>query len=100
MRHRSRRLLVVVGTLEEQRGKLPLSDLLTCKLNGVGVAQGADFYEAVTGQLPVRNLRPSSLIFAPGFRKPRFFTSTRRVVEFVLAFIGFVLSLPVTISER
>ena len=68
----------VVVALEEQRGKLPLSDLLACKMKGIAVAQGADFYEAVTGQLPVRNLRPSSLIFAPGFRKPRFFHATRR----------------------
>ena len=85
----------VVVALEEQRGKLPLADLLACKLNGVGIAQGADFYEVVTGQLPVRNLRPSSLIFAPGFRKPRFFHSTRRVVEFVLAFLGLAVSLPI-----
>ena len=85
----------VVVALEEQRGKLPLSDLLACKLKGVGIAQGADFYEIVTGQLPVRNLRPSSLIFAPGFRKPRFFNSTRRVVEFVLALFGLVVSLPI-----
>ena len=85
----------VVVALEEQRGKLPLSDLLACKLKGVGIAQGADFYEVVTGQLPVRNLRPSSLIFAPGFRKPLFFNSTRRVVEFVLALFGLVVSLPI-----
>ena len=85
----------VVVALEEQRGKLPLSELLSCKLKGVGVAQGADFYEVVTGQLPVRNLRPSSLIFAPGFRKPRFFNSTRRVVEFLMAAVGLVLSVPI-----
>ena len=85
----------VVVALEEQRGKLPLSDLLACKLKGVSIAQGADFYEVVTGQLPVRNLRPSSLIFAPGFRKPRFFHSTRRVVELVLAFLGLAVLLPI-----
>ena len=85
----------VVVALDEQRGKLPLSGLLQCKLKGVGVAQGADFFEVVTGQLPVRTLRPSSLIFTPGFRKPRFFGSTRRVLEFTLAFAGLVLSLPI-----
>lgn len=85
----------VVVALEEQRGKLPLADLLTCKLRGVAVAQGADFYEVVTGQLPVRNLRPSSLIFAPGFRKPRFFNTTRRVAEFLVALVGLIITLPV-----
>jgi sugar transferase (PEP-CTERM system associated) len=85
----------VVVALEEQRGKLPLADLLACKLKGVGIAQGSEFFEVVTGQLPVRNLRPSSLIFAPGFRKPRFFNTTRRVLEFVLASIGLFVSLPI-----
>jgi sugar transferase (PEP-CTERM system associated) len=85
----------VVVALDDQRGVLPLAELLTCKLRGVNVAQSADFFETLTGQLPVRNLRPSSIIFSQGFRKPRFFMTTRRVVEFVLAGVGVVLTSPV-----
>jgi len=85
----------IVVALEEQRGKLPLSELLTLKLRGVRVAQAAEFYEAVTGQLPVRNLRPSTLIFSPGFRRPRFFSASRRLAEVALASVGLVLSTPI-----
>jgi sugar transferase (PEP-CTERM system associated) len=85
----------VVVALDDQRGVLPLSELLACKLRGVGVAQASEFFESLTGQLPVRNLRPSSIIFSPGFRKPRFFVATRSAVEFALAVIGLVLVAPV-----
>jgi sugar transferase (PEP-CTERM system associated) len=85
----------VVVALDDQRGVLPLAELLTCKLRGINVAQSAEFYESLTGQLPVRNLRPSSIIFSQGFRKPRFFTTTRRIVEFALALVGLVLTAPI-----
>jgi sugar transferase (PEP-CTERM system associated) len=85
----------VVVALDDQRGVLPLAELLTCKLRGVNVAQSADFYESLTGQIPVRNLRPSSIIFSQGFRKSRFFMSTRRVGEFVLALLGLVITAPI-----
>jgi sugar transferase (PEP-CTERM system associated) len=87
----------VVVALDDQRGVLPLAELLSCKLRGVNVAQSAEFYESLTGQLPVRHLRPSSIIFSPGFRKPRFFATTRRVVEFSLALIGLVVSAPIVL---
>jgi sugar transferase (PEP-CTERM system associated) len=85
----------VVVALDDQRGVLPLSELLTCKLRGVHVAQSAEFYESLSGQLPVRNLRPSSIIFSQGFRKPRFFMTTRRIVEFALALLGLILTAPI-----
>ena len=85
----------IVVALEDQRGQLPLSELMTCKLRGVRVAQAPEFFESLTGQLPVRNLRPSSIIFSPGFRKPRFFNTTRRVVEFTFALFGLIASAPI-----
>ncbi len=87
----------VVVALDDQRGVLPLSELLTCKLGGVNVAQSTEFYESLTGQLPVRNLRPSSIIFSQGFRKPRFFMTTRRVVEFTFALFGVIVTAPIVL---
>ena len=87
----------VVVALDDQRGVLPLAELMTCKLRGINVAQSAEFFETLTGQLPVRHLRPSSIIFSQGFRKPRFFMTTRRVVEFALALIGVLVTAPVVL---
>ena len=84
----------IVVALEEQRSKLPLSDLLTCKVRGVHVTEASEFFEELTGQLPVRNLRPSALIFSPGFRRPRFFNSTRQAIERAEALVLLVLAIP------
>jgi sugar transferase (PEP-CTERM system associated) len=85
----------VVVALDDQRGVLPLSELLTCKLRGIHVAQATEFFESLTGQLPVRNLRPSAIIFSQGFRKSRFFMTTRRALEFALALVGLVIVAPI-----
>lgn len=86
---------LVVVALEDRRGKLPVSDLLRCRLDGVRVEEAASFYEALTGQIPVRSLRPSWLIFSQGFSKPRLFSSVKRVLEFAVALVGLLVSLPV-----
>jgi FlaA1/EpsC-like NDP-sugar epimerase len=57
----------VIVAIEDRRGKLPLAELLQCKMSGVRVEETPSFYEALTGQIPIRNLRPSWLIFSPGF---------------------------------
>ncbi len=87
----------VVVALEDQRGKMPLYELLSCKLRGVRVEEASSFIESLTGQIPVRSVRPSSLIFSPGFRNARLVRDARRVVELVVATVGFVLSLPLLV---
>jgi len=91
---RQLRVGLVVVALEDRRGKLPVSDLLRCRLDGVRVDEAASFYEALTGQIPVRSLRPSWLIFSQGFSKPRVFSSVKSIIEFVVALWGLVISLP------
>ena len=76
----------LVVALEDRRGKLPLSELLRCKLDGVRVEDSATFFETLTGQLPVRNMHPGWLVFSPGFKRIRLFHSTRRFLEFVWPF--------------
>ena len=49
----------VVVALEDRRGKLPLPELLRCKLDGRRVKEAASFYEMLTGQIPVRMLNPT-----------------------------------------
>ncbi len=93
----NRRVDTVVVAVENRRGKLPLDELLRCKMEGVRVEEAASFYEMLTGQIPVRNLRPSWLIFSNGFRKSDFLSSSKRGVEFLAALAGIVVSLPVMV---
>jgi sugar transferase (PEP-CTERM system associated) len=71
--------------LEDRRGKLPVSALLRCRMEGVRVEEATGFYERLTGKILVKNLRPSWLVFSQGFNKPRLLRNSKRVVEFLAA---------------
>jgi FlaA1/EpsC-like NDP-sugar epimerase len=66
---RARNVDRVVVSLAEARGMLPMEKLLEMKLDGVSFDYLASVYEEYTGKIAVENLRPSWLIFSPGFRK-------------------------------
>ena len=59
----------VIVALGEKRGRLPIRELLQCRLDGVEVIDGNSFIEMLTGKLIVRNLNPGWLIFSEGFHK-------------------------------
>jgi len=84
----------IIVALEERRGKFPEDQLLNCKVRGIPVEDGIEFYEHLTGRLQVENLRPSTLIFSSGFKKSKLTKWTKRVVGFSLSFIGLTLLSP------
>ncbi len=84
----------IVVALEDGRGKLPISQLLQCRVNGVRVEESPSFYETLTGQIQVRNLRPSWLIFSPGFSKSRMLRSYKGISDFFLSLVGLVILTP------
>jgi sugar transferase (PEP-CTERM system associated) len=76
---------LIVVALDDRRGRLPVDDLLQCRVSGIQVEDAPTFYERLTGKLLVSDLRPSWLVFSPGFREPRLLLVSRRAGEFVLA---------------
>jgi len=84
----------IIVALEERRGKFPEDQLLSCRMRGIPVEDGIEFYEHLTGRLQVESLRPSVLIFSNGFKKSKLTMWTKRVVGFSLSFIGLVLLSP------
>lgn len=58
---------LVVVALQDRRRRLPVNDLLRCRLDGIGVKEGEEIYERITGKISVAGLRPSFLIFNEGF---------------------------------
>jgi sugar transferase (PEP-CTERM system associated) len=85
----SQRVSLIVVGLDDRRGKLPISELLQCRLAGVRVEEANGLFERLTGRIIVRNLRPSWLVFSQGFNKPRFLRSSKRISE--LAWAGLML---------
>jgi sugar transferase (PEP-CTERM system associated) len=84
----------IIVALEERRGKFPEDQLLSCKMRGIPVEDGIEFYEHLTGRLQVESLRPSVLIFSDGFKKSKLMMWTKRVTGFTLSLIGLILLSP------
>jgi exopolysaccharide biosynthesis polyprenyl glycosylphosphotransferase len=68
--------------------------LLRCRMAGVRVMEAASLFEGLSGRIPLRDLRPSRLIFSGGFNKPRAMASAKRAAEALLAAALLALVLP------
>jgi sugar transferase (PEP-CTERM system associated) len=91
---RARNVDRVVVSLAEARGMLPMEKLLDMKLDGVTFDHLASVYEEYTGKIAVENLRPSWLIFSPGFRKSRVLSAAKRFIDVIAAALGLVIAAP------
>jgi len=87
---------VVVAVADRRRG-LPLDALLRVRLNGVEVAEEAQIHEDIAGKIPVEDLRPSWMIFSKGFKNSLLRHYSKRIFDLVVAFVGIVCSLPVSV---
>jgi sugar transferase (PEP-CTERM system associated) len=87
-------LTSIVVALEDFRGRLPVAELMQCKMAGIRVLDAPTFFERLTGKILVKSLRPSWFVFSEGFNKPRLFRKTKRVLEFAVAFLCLVLVSP------
>ena len=89
------RIVVAMG---ERRGQLPTDGLLRLSLAGeVSIEEGASFYERVTGRVSLNMIRPSWLIFSGRGRQARLTTISRNIVHWLVALVGFLLSIPIMV---
>ena len=84
----------IIVALEERRGMFPQCQLLECKMRGIVIEEGIEFYEHLTGKLQVESLRPSFLIFSDGFKKSELSMGLKRITGFILSLIGLILLSP------
>ncbi len=89
----------IVVAVEDRRGQFPTEELLNLSLSGrAAVEESACYYERLTGKIATDMLRPSWLIFSSGSRFSDIAHHTRRIVNFALAAVGFLLSLPIMLA--
>jgi len=88
----------IIVALEERRGKFPDAQLLECKMRGIAIEEGIEFYEHLTGRLQVESLRPSFLIFSGGFKKSKLAMLMKRVTGFTLSLVGLILFSPIILA--
>ena len=87
---------IVVG-FKEKRHIFPIRELLQCRVEGIEIIDGNDFYENLTGKLTVAALNPSWLIFSEGFQKSHARRVLKRSTDLVLSILLLILCLPVII---
>lgn len=86
---------IVVAVKERRGGKMPLRELLDCRLYGVIVMDISSYYERMLGQIRLDALKAGWLIFGDGFRQGILRTITKRIFDIVVATILLILALPV-----
>jgi sugar transferase (PEP-CTERM system associated) len=84
----------IVVALKEQRGTLPVRELIKCRIAGIDVLDGNTFYEMLTGKLIVEQLNPGWLIFSEGFLKSGSQRIVKRSVDILLSLSMLVVLTP------
>ena len=85
---------LIVVAQEDRRKRLPVEMLLRCRMAGVRVVEAANLFEGLSGRIPLRDLRPSWLIFSGGFHKPPVLAGVKRFGETAVAAVLLVLTAP------
>jgi sugar transferase (PEP-CTERM system associated) len=82
----------IVVTMSEQRGDLPMEQLVACRFKGVRIENGVGFYERLTKKIPLEGLKPSYFVFQGGFRWPS--DSAKRSLDVLLALLALAITTP------
>lgn len=91
----SRKVDRVVVELQDRRGQLPIDALLKLKTQNIRIEEAASLYERVTGKIAVENLKPSWMIFNPGFELSRRHVMATRILSVLLSLSALLILAPV-----
>src|SRR3974390_387644 len=84
----------IIVTMGDRRGKLNVGELLKLKASGVQIHDGPEYYETVTGKIPLESLRLSWLLFSPGFHVRPALRLYKRIFSLAFGSLGVVLRSP------
>ncbi len=89
---------VVVAVSERRGGRMPMRELLDCKLQGVRVVDVATHFEKTLGQIRLDSLSAGWLIFGDGFGHGMVRAVVKRIFDIVCATILIILAMPVMLA--
>jgi sugar transferase (PEP-CTERM system associated) len=90
--HGVRRVVITMG---DRRGKMQVQKLLRLKTRGVYIQDGPEYYESITGKIPLDSLRLSWLLFSPGFHVRAALRLYKRVFSLLLSSLAIVITSPI-----
>ncbi len=85
---------IVVGA-DEELGKVPVREVLECKMNGIDIIDVMSFFEQRTGTIRLDALRPHDIIFADGFIQAVLKGYVHRGFDITVAAVGLLLTAPI-----
>ena len=88
----------IVIAMDDQRGNLPIRELLDAKLKGVCVIDLMEFLERESGKIRIDLVKPGWLIFSPGFRTSRFRRFNKRLLDLVLGATTLLVTWPIMLA--
>jgi len=86
----------IVMAIDEQRGALPMNDLLACKMNGTYITEAASFIERRVGALDLATFNPSWMVFSDGFdNTKRIDLFAKRIFDIFASAILLIVGMPI-----
>ncbi len=79
----------------DRRGKMQVEKLLRLKTRGVYIQDGPEYYESITGKIPLESLRLSWLLFSPGFHVRAALRLYKRVFSIFLSSLAILITSPI-----
>jgi sugar transferase (PEP-CTERM system associated) len=95
---KERKVNEIVVAPAERRKNIPVRELLELKIKGVRVLEWPDFYEKLTGKIPVSNLPPSYFVFNEGFDISMGKNILIRIFSLVFSLIALIGSIPLLLT--
>ena len=90
--HRIGKLIVAT---KEQRGCLPVGELVSLRTSGLSIEDAQSFLAELSGRVWLDIVRPSWFIFTSGFNRPQGLLLIKRIVDVIFSTIGLLLSAPI-----
>jgi exopolysaccharide biosynthesis polyprenyl glycosylphosphotransferase len=84
----------IIIAMEQQRDELPVDELLNLRFKGIIVEDAGALRERLSGKIQLDGLRPSSFLYAEGFRLGASQQFARQILSTLAASIGLLLFSP------
>ncbi len=84
----------IVVAVNDRRKKLPMNELLDCKMEGINIIDGPSFYERESRKVPLEMIEPSWMIFSDGFSSSSINDYVRRAFDLFASLILLLVSWP------
>jgi sugar transferase (PEP-CTERM system associated) len=88
----------LIVAMDERRGRLPIRDLLECRVAGIEVSELATFLERETGRVRVDVLNPSWIIFGEGFRRDWARRISSRTLDLITSIFAVLMTWPLMLA--